>query len=183
LTFGIAAESYTSNRTNFRATKTTALPFYCRDNDGRVCRTDRVTIKGDLVQPLTLTPTSPPSPPNANTAGCTVRSSNPVWHLKRFLTTQTTTRLVVNDIAASNDTTAQSLEIEILNSSNDYTESCVIRYGAVGSWNRCLHDTNIADGQRTIETYVRFNQTDNTLHVNQTWYCNDTDTSGPYASN
>jgi hypothetical protein len=75
-------------------------------------------------------------------------------------------------------------EVELRNAANNYTESCSFDYSIAstensGDWWRCSGSGYPPEGQRTIDTWMKFNVTDGTLIVNQTWYCNDTDEAGP----
>ncbi|KAK3382679.1 hypothetical protein B0T24DRAFT_20325 [Lasiosphaeria ovina] len=160
---------------DYRASKTVTIPFTCAGDAGGVCRTTKVVVRGELLRSLKLTPSFFPAPPNADTKGCTANSAAPAWVISRFLYTEISSILIFNgaQLGGTADV-AKTLEVELRNTANNFTESC--RLGSEGG--RCLNGNYPAEGQRSIETHVRFNLAESNVSVNQTWYCNDTETSG-----
>ncbi|KAK0648008.1 hypothetical protein B0T16DRAFT_455514 [Cercophora newfieldiana] len=169
----------------YRASKTYVMPLFCTED--QVCKANRHTVKGELQTPLRLTPVAATPPPGANLAGCTANSATPRWMVStfRFEETRKTTRL---GSAARTPPTPGSwgsptrmVNLSLTNLANNYTQSCTsYTYGdtrPVTPWIRCFPENVVA--QRYIETYIQFNTTSGVLHLNQTWYCSDTDPSRP----
>jgi hypothetical protein len=176
-----------SHFTEFSAKKSLAMPFYCADDGGSTCRTNRLTIRGDLTKPVSLgTPeTNSPPPPNMNNPGCTANSGAPTWTVTKFWFNQTRFgRTQGNQSLASTEPQSRIIEFEIRNLANQYTTNCVIADRALDDvtdrWFRCGPENS---AQYELETYVKFNVSEAVVYFNQTWFCSDTDPAAPYVYN
>jgi len=170
------------------------LPLTCGSGNN-ACRLEKpLTIQGELLRPLKLTPTFFPPPPNTNVSGCTARSATPRWEIVKFYFKETTS-ITYRFKAKLKPSVGRTLEIEFRNAANNFTESCSLRAtvddGATPNnwWSHCRttqgRDTRgyingePGEGQRDIETRVNFKMPDGVLTVNQTWYCDDADVAKP----
>jgi hypothetical protein len=156
------------------------MPLYCIDDGGRTCRAGRITLEGTLNTPVSLTPARIPPPPNTDVPGCTSLSTLAQWTVRKFLYLRT-------GGGRFNDTyfvLSRSLELEIRNDANNFTQSCVITDSAIDGpndkWFRCFPEAAHVFSQHEIETYVQFNVDTSRFAINQTWYCNDTEAGTPY---
>jgi len=182
--------------TRFTAQKSLVVPWYCIENDGKLCRANTITIAGDLRSPARISqpniPTAPP-PDSISVPGCTAGSGAPTWQIPKFLYNKTTLtefdRGTANPRGASLRTRLRTMEFELRNTANKYTTSCKLTGADAddpkGKWFRCgdgKATTSLGTPQYQVETWFSFNLTEadgGRLKWNQTWYCSDTDPSTP----
>lgn len=169
---------------------TYVMPLFCAEDNGRVCCANRHVVKGTLTDPLYYyTPAAIPPPPGANRPGCTAGSTIPSWIISNFRFEETRYRRVIgiqpSPPQISWPRPSRTLTLSLRNTAIDHLQSCTITLPdtdpsnsqSVTTWLRCFPSTGLA--QRYISTHLRFNTTTATLHINQTWYCSDTDPSKP----
>ncbi|KAK5659415.1 hypothetical protein OQA88_616 [Cercophora sp. LCS_1] len=187
---GDAQGSYS---TNFSAYQSLTVPWYCVENNGKLCRSNPLTIRGQLTAPARIyqpeLPPPPALPSNMSVAGCTARSGGPGWQIAKFWFNQTRLtelRGADRDRLTRNSLQRRVMEVELRNVANNYVTSCTITSDkvndGVGGWSRCELEAAGAGGGYRIETFIQFNHSytgRSTFSWNQTWYCSDTDPSVP----
>jgi hypothetical protein len=180
----------TMTRTAFQASKHISMPFNCTDTDGHtVCLANQVFVRTGILNPVSIEPPFYSLPANLSVQGCTAASLQPSWVINKLHFEQTRFALRIGDRAVPDfqNTGARnnSMELEIQNTANKYTESCIITDPVLNSindttkWLRCSSSNGTGNTQYAIETYVQVNVTDGSVKVNQTWFCDDTNPTSP----
>jgi len=114
-----------------------------------------------------------PKPPEVlhNTPGCSYRSRNPTWDVRRFSFSGLGVRFSLTNRALNYTTRCSFSDF----AGGDYNEM------GAGKWWNCsryspTHANYPNDG---IYTEIHFNDAANTLKINQTWHCDDENAETP----
>lgn len=187
---GDSAGTYSKNYSSFAEF---ALPFFCTENGGRTCRTNKSYVRGQLQTPIQWTPDRIPAPPGAQRPGCTSDSQVPSWVLHAFRyedermtytqgNNQSAPPLDQWRLGPRENRLSRTLTVQIRNKATDYLQMCVVQTfegetdaEAATRWHRCYPDAGLA--VHFVETQIQFDPITANLRVNETWFC--ADTGGP----
>ncbi|KAK5651906.1 hypothetical protein OQA88_11565 [Cercophora sp. LCS_1] len=139
----------------------------------------QVLVRGSLLSPVAATPTYQEGPTGHDAPGCRAGSETPSWALSNI-------HLVDQDGDGINAVPATSFNLAIVNTANGYQASCMADTVDEGSsiinlFCAGYEFQSFTIGRYSLSTSGTFDKATNTLSLNQTWYCDDTDPGRPVA--
>ncbi|KAK5655144.1 hypothetical protein OQA88_6043 [Cercophora sp. LCS_1] len=180
--------------TNFTGTAYINVPTY---HNSVSFVADPMTIHGSLQNFYRLTPSRIPGPSGSTNPGCTSRSlsvGDNLFSITKFLyqaANITASWPYYNPNPGQPDNTShphsRTLELEFRNEATGLISSCTFNDAALDNttdrWWSCpfpqpphTHTFPI----HTIDTSIQFNRDSRKLVINQTWFCNDTQSATPF---
>ncbi|KAK1758770.1 hypothetical protein QBC47DRAFT_292814 [Echria macrotheca] len=182
------------NRTNFTAEATVVIPTY---NDSAVADSKPLIIHGSLSNFGNLTPAPIPAPPGASNPGCMALSEDPsanVFSVTKFLYQTTNISSYWPDLFVHDRPPTpwnRTLQVEFRNEATGLNFACSSTDRILDNpsnlstiWLPCPLTPPPPPLPHTFPLYaldssINLNLTTATLKINQTWYCNDTNTQPP----
>ena len=136
-------------------------------------------IRGNLSNPVHITPVYAEGPSGHDGVGCIASSVVPAWEVGGTQFNQRTIQ------TPQGPTTSMSLAVQLKNNATGYITACGGIFNPSAPWPQPM----TCNGQEPyrpreayrIQTTALYDNTTSTLTVNETWYC-DADSAAPYVT-